>query len=93
MRKLSKAKEREGIKHFPLKNMQKFSLVAQMVKNLPTMQETWVGKIPWRKEWLPTPGFLPGEFYAWSLAFLPGKSPGQRNPVYGVAKTWARLSD
>ena len=21
----------------------------------------WVGKIPWRREWLPTPGFLPGE--------------------------------
>ena len=29
-----------------------------MVKNPPTMQETgfdpWVGKIPWRREWLPT---------------------------------------
>ena len=41
------------------------SLVAQMVKNLPTMWETrvhpWVGKIPWRREWLPTPVFLPGE--------------------------------
>ena len=24
------------------------SLVAQLVKNLPAMQETWVGKIPWR---------------------------------------------
>ena len=22
-----------------------------------------VGKIPWRKEWLPTPVFLPGEFH------------------------------
>ena len=22
----------------------------------------WVGKIPWRKEWLPTPVFWPGEF-------------------------------
>ena len=36
-----------------------------MVKNLPAMQETWVqflvGKIPWRKEWQPTPVFLPGE--------------------------------
>ena len=28
------------------------SLVAQMVKNLPT-----------RREWLPTPVFLPGEFH------------------------------
>ena len=43
------------------------SLVAQMVKNLSAVQETgfdpWVGKIPWRREWLPTPVFLPGEFH------------------------------
>ena len=43
------------------------SLVAQMVKNLPAMQETHVrsldGKIPWRKEWQPTPIFLPGELH------------------------------
>ena len=44
------------------------SLVAQLVKNLPAMQETWVwfpgwvGKIPWRRERLPTPVFWPGEF-------------------------------
>ena len=34
-------------------------LVAQTVKNLPAMWETqvwsWVRKIPWRREWLPTP--------------------------------------
>ena len=23
----------------------------------------WVGKIAWRREWLPTPVFLPGEFH------------------------------
>ena len=38
------------------------SLVAQMVKNLPAMQETlvqFVGwKIPWRRDRLPTPVFL-----------------------------------
>ena len=43
------------------------SLVAQMVKNLPAMQETrfdpWVGKIPWRREWQPTPVFLPRKFH------------------------------
>ena len=83
------------------------SLIAQLVKNLPTMQETssrflgwedllekestthssilglslwlswqrirlqcgrpgfdpWVGKIPWRRERLPTPVFWPGEFH------------------------------
>ena len=46
-------------------------LVAQTVKNLPAMQETsfdfWVRKIPWRREWLPTP------------VFLAGKSHGQRS--------------
>ena len=38
------------------------SLIAQLVKNLPAMQETrfdsWVGKILWRRGRLPTPGFL-----------------------------------
>ena len=42
------------------------SLVAQMVKNLPAIGrpgfDHWVGKIPWRKERLPTPVFWPGEF-------------------------------
>ena len=45
------------------------SLVALMVKNLPTMWETWldswVKKIPWGKKWLPPPIFLPGES-AWT---------------------------
>ena len=27
------------------------------------MFDPWVGKIPWRREWLPTPVFLPGEFH------------------------------
>ena len=39
------------------------SLPVQMVKNLPAMQETqldpWIGKIPWRRKWLPNPVFLP----------------------------------
>ena len=39
--------------------------VAQLVKNLPAMLETWVwsliGKIPWRRERLPTLVFWPGE--------------------------------
>ena len=36
-----------------------------MVKNLPAMQETWVGSlvgnIPWSRAWQPAPIFLPGE--------------------------------
>ena len=35
------------------------------VKNVPAMQkirfDSWVGKIPWRRKWQPTPVFLPGE--------------------------------
>jgi len=25
--------------------------------------DPWVGKIPWRREWLPTPVFWPGELH------------------------------
>ena len=43
------------------------SLVAQMAKNLLACWRAgfnpWVRKIPWRREWLPTPIFLPGESY------------------------------
>ena len=42
------------------------SLVAQMLKNLPAMQETWVQslglKAPLEKEMATTPVFFPGEF-------------------------------
>jgi len=41
------------------------SLVAQMVKTPlqcgSSRSDPWVGKILWRREWLPTPVFLPGE--------------------------------
>ena len=47
--------------------------MAQQVKNLPAMQESWfdpwVGKILWRRKWQP------------ALVFLPGKSHGQKNLV------------
>ena len=39
------------------------ALVIQMEKDLPEMQETWVGNIPWRRERLPTPVFWPGDFH------------------------------
>ena len=51
------------VKHFCIN----LHIVAQLVKNPPAMQETWVrslvGKIPWRKERLPTTVFWPGEFH------------------------------
>ena len=68
------------------------SLIAQLVKNLPAMQETLVnsrvGKIRWRRERLPTPVFLgsPGgsagkesACNAGDLGSIPGlgRSPGE----------------
>ena len=60
----------------------------QLVTNLPTMQETRfdsrVGKIPWRRKWLPTPVFLPGESHG--QRSLVGYSPQ-------VRKSSSRLSE
>ena len=46
-------------------------LVAQLVKNLPEMQETWVWSLgwedPWRRKRLPTPVFWPVEFHGLSM--------------------------
>ena len=39
------------------------TFVAQLVKNQSAMQETWAGKIPWRRERLTTQAFWPGEFH------------------------------
>ena len=54
------------------------SLVAQVVKNPPAMQETWVlslvGKIPWRRKWQPTPILFPGESHG-------HEEPGRLQPV------------
>ena len=58
-------------------------LVAQMVKNLPAMQETWVQSLgwedPWRRERLPTPVFLPGESHG--QRNLAGYSPRGREEL------------
>ena len=63
------------------------SVVAQMVKNLPAMWETWVqslsGNIPWRRAWQPI------------LVFLLGESPWTEEPG-GLqsmgSQSWTRLS-
>ena len=57
---------------------QRAPLVAQTVKNLPAMLGDpglipGSGKIPWRKEQLPSPVFLPGEFHG--QRSLAGYSP------------------
>ena len=55
----------EGI-GYPLKSSWA-SLVAQLVKNLPAMQETWIRSLGWgdtlEKGKVPTPVFWPGEFH------------------------------
>ena len=45
------------------------SLVAQMVKNLPAVWETWVQSLgwedPWRREWLPSSSIL-----SWRISWI-----------------------
>ena len=54
-----------------------------MVKNLPAIGrprfDPWVRKSPWRREWLPTPVFLPGEFHR--QRSLAGCSPWGRKEL------------
>ena len=61
------------------------SLVAQRLKWLPAMGEfdSWVGKIPWRRKWQPTPVSLPAESHG--RRSLVGYSPQGRKET--------RLSD
>ena len=59
------------------------SEVALVGKNLPA-NDPWVRKTPWRKEWQPTPVFLPGESHR--QRNLAGYSPWDCN-------SQTRLSD
>ena len=54
-------------------SLKRASLVAQLVKKPPSGWEPWVGKIPWRRAWQPTPVFLPGESHG--QRSLEGPSP------------------
>ena len=65
----------------------KVSLMTQMVKNLPAMQETQVQSLGWEVPWkgmAPTPVFLPGKFHGGTW---------RRATVHGAAKTWTRLTN
>ena len=57
--------------------------MAQMVKNPPAMQETQVRslgqEVPWRREWQPTPVFLPGEVHG--QRSLAGYNPWDRKDL------------
>ena len=69
------------------------SLVAQMIKNPPAMQETWfdswVWKIPWRRDRLPTPVLL--GFPGGSAGKESTCSVGDLGSIPGVGKIpWRR---
>ena len=57
------------IKMFHIEILTEIFPVAQMIKNLPAMQETWVRSLgqedPLEKGTAITPVFLPGESHAW----------------------------
>ena len=42
--------------------------------------DPWVGKIPWRRKWQPTPALLPGKFHG--LRSLVGYKPWGHSNVY-----------
>ena len=47
---------------------------------------SWVGKVPWRRAWQPTPVFLPGE--AHGQRSLEGYSPWGRKELDTTEVTW-----
>ena len=61
------------------------SLMAQTVKNLPTVQDTWVQSLGWED---PLEKAMATHFIilAWEI-------PWTEEPVHGVSKSWTRLSD
>ena len=68
------------------------SLVAQLVENLPAMQETLVGflvgKIPWRRARLPTPAFL--GFPGGSDGKDSACNVGDLGSITGLGSPWRR---
>jgi len=78
------------------------SVVAQMVKNLPAMQETWVRSLGWEdllekgrvrslgwEDALEKGKATHSSILAWKIPWT--EEPGAT--VHGVAKSWTRLSD
>ena len=70
--------------------------VAQLVKNPPAMQETWVRSLGWEdpleRKMPPTPGFWPGEFHGlyspWGCK--ESDTTEQFSPLYAAAATAAK---
>ena len=70
-----------GRLHF--KNLERASLVAQLVKNLPARRETWVRSLHWED---PLEKGTHSDILAWRI-------PWTVCTVHGVAKSQTRLSD
>ena len=66
-----------------------------MLKNLLAVWETWDrslgGKIPWRREWHPTPVFLPGESHGQGI--LVGYSPWSHKELDTAEKLTLTIPD
>ena len=77
-------KNKKNLQRFTIQQCQ-ISLVAQTVKYLSTMRETWVRslgrEVPQRRKRQPTP------------VLLPRKSHGRRNLVSMGSQSWTRLND
>ena len=68
------------------------SLLLKIASSLPFF---WVEKILWRREWLPTPVFLPGEFCGWrSLVDYGPWAPKELETTepHTHTKSWKQLS-
>ena len=73
------------------------SLVVQVVKNPPAMWRPgfslWVGKIPWRRERLPTPVFWPGESHRRYSPWGPKESDTTEWLSLSLAFTYVSVTD
>ena len=65
------------------------SLVAQMVKNLPAMRETWIQSLGWENP-LEKGMATYSSILAWGIPMGRG---AWWAPVHGVSKSWTQLSD
>ena len=66
------------------------SLVAQMIKNLPAMQGTWVRFLGWEdplEEGMATHSSI----HAWKVPWI--EEPGGLQSIHGVSKNWTQLSN
>ena len=68
--------------------------MAQRVKNLPAMLETWVPSMGWEDSFsdpLEKEMAIHSSILAWRIPWK--EEPGRLHTVHGVAKSWTQLSD